>query len=255
MAERINFNVGDIVEIIGNTNNHQFRIGEHVRIVRQTDNNQYQAQYLDESDYWYVKYTDIKLINNNINNKMTKQQLMKDAVKMVADILLTANNTVTTLEIKVELRKTDPEFYWDQATVSKYMDELSQAGDYTFADNGTYRVYSSTKIPAPKPTTGVKIRKQRVSTPSTTLRITRKKALDLMKANKGHFFTAVFTKKDGTLRSINCQYLKDQTNSDLGYVKVKEAIKMKLDPNDCTRQINLQTLTSLKIAGQTYKVK
>lgn len=86
-------------------------------------------------------------------------------------------------------------------------------------------------------------------------RIGKKKALDLMKGNKGHFFTAEFVTKEGSRRTINCQYLKDQSQSELGYVKVQEAIKRKMDPEgNAIRQINMQTLKSLKIAGQTYKV-
>lgn len=86
-------------------------------------------------------------------------------------------------------------------------------------------------------------------------RISRTAALKMIQGNKGRFFTAVFTKKDGTLRTINAQYLPDQDNSALGYVKVRDQALIKKQPNDCTRQINLQTLSQIKIGGTLYKVK
>lgn len=74
-----------------------------------------------------------------INNKM---KAMKDAVLKVAQDLAKANNTVTTLEIKTELRRDYPYYFWDQKTVSAYMDQLAGDGLFTYTDNGTYRIYS-----------------------------------------------------------------------------------------------------------------
>jgi hypothetical protein len=215
---------------------------------------------------------------------MSTQKTMKTAVRNTADNLLTANNTVTTLEIKNQLRKTQPNFYWSQATVSALMDELQKEGVYTYTDNGTFRVYSAlTKVPvkitkaysatviAPVKTTrgltkgsakalaaGAKAAATRAANKGKTLapgaRISRSKALELMKNNKGHFFTAVFTKVDGTERTINAQYLKDQGTSGLGYVKVREASKLKAGTTDNIRQINMQTLKRLKIQKKEYVV-
>jgi len=69
------------------------------------------------------------------------------------------------------------------------------------------------------------------------------------------FFTAVFVKKDGTERKINCQYMADQDMSNLGYVKVTDMVKKKSTPQDCIRNINLQTLKSLCIGKILYKIK
>lgn len=205
------------------------------------------------------RFSDLVTINDKV--EMTKQQLMIDAVKATADRLLKANNTVTTLEIKVELRKTDPEFYWSQVIVSKIMDDLAQAGTYVYTDNGSYRIYSSLMVQAPSVASGIatapvtKTAKPKVkATVVPPARISRKNALYLMQNSKGHFFTAVFTKQDGTERTINCQYLKDQANADLGYVKVKETGKLKTGDNPI-RQINLQTLKALSIGGNHYKVR
>jgi len=85
-------------------------------------------------------------------------------------------------------------------------------------------------------------------------KISKSKALELMSNNKGHFFTAIFIDKDGERRTINCQYLKDQKQSPLGYCKVRELNKLKRG-EESIRQINLQTLISLSIGGQKYHVR
>lgn len=216
-----------------------------------------------QSDNYNI--TDLELVNTQTNNKMTTNQLMKDALKAQVDKLLKANNTVTTLEVKVELRKTDPEFYWDQATVSRMMDELAQDGTLTYTDNGTYRTYSAVNSTLPSQTT-VGVSGHGVTTPTTVKtpqkitktvgvkKISRTKALDLLKNSKGHFFTAVFVKKDNTDRTINAQYIKDQTPSVLGLVKVRETSKLKANENPI-RQININTLKSLSIGGEIYKIR
>ena len=68
-------------------------------------------------------------------------------------------------------------------------------------------------------------------------------------------FTATFVKKDGSKRTINAQYVKEQKDSALGYVLVKEAKLMKANAKEQIRNINVQTLSSLKIGGTVYSVK
>ena len=67
---------------------------------------------------------------------------MKQAVLETAKSLLKANNKVTTLEIKLELRRDYPYYYWDQETVSSYMAQFAGDGIFNYTDNGTYREYS-----------------------------------------------------------------------------------------------------------------
>lgn len=77
--------------------------------------------------------------------KLTKEHIMKamrDAVLTVAKRLAKANNTVTTLEIKTELRRDYPYYFWDQNTVSSYMSQFATDSIFTYKDNGSYRVYS-----------------------------------------------------------------------------------------------------------------
>lgn len=218
---------------------------------------------------------DLELVKQKQNKTINIMQLMKDAVEKAANKLLQANNTVTTLEVKNELRKSDPHFRWKQNAdgtvpgVSELMNELYDDGKFVYYDNGTYRVYSSAKMVAktlaslPTGTTTATssvVKAPKAMKPKTldvtgAKKISMKKALELIQDTKGRFFTVLFVKQDGSERVMNAQYLKDQTNSVLGYVKVRDAAKMKSTPKDAIRQINLQTLKVLKVGGATYKVK
>lgn len=166
--------------------------------------------------------------------------------------LLAINNTITTLEVKTELRTLYPDFNWPQAEISNFMNDMHLAGDLTYEDNGTYRVYSGESL---KKTTVKKDPKGKKLPKVKAKSISRAKAYDLMTGNGGHFFTAEFVKKDGKTRVINCQADKDQKDSKLGYINVKEASLMRTDPKNAYRKINMQTIKSLKIGGVAYKIK
>jgi hypothetical protein len=77
-------------------------------------------------------------------NKEGYMKAMKDAVLTVAKGLLKANNTVTTLEIKLELRRDYGYYFWTQQVVSDFMDQFAGDGIFTYTNNptGTYRIYS-----------------------------------------------------------------------------------------------------------------
>lgn len=212
-----------------------------------------------------VHVSDLKnIINktNTINQKvMNTNQLMQAAVVKAANELVVANNTFSTLELKLKLRKDEPSFYWTQATVSAIMDDLSKQGKYTYTDNGTFRTYSDPARKAPVVNKVVKtvtktatpVKKSIVTTNGT--KISRTKALDLMKNSKGHFFTVEFMKKDGSTRILNGQWVKNQTEMHLGYILVKESAKLKAKVKEPIRNVNLQTLKALKIDGQVYQVR
>jgi hypothetical protein len=95
----------------------------------------------------------ISVNSNQVKLKTTDMKAMKDACLTVATSLAKANNTVTTLEIKTELRRDYPYFFWTQDTVSKFMDQLAGDGVFTYTDNGTYRTYSLVGSPVVKPVT------------------------------------------------------------------------------------------------------
>ena len=268
-------NLLEKVKIVENFSNHPFKIGEIVTIFRIFADHTMDVCG-DGGECWRIYPNEVKTINMFNARK---------AVLDTANRLLKSQNKITTLEIKAELMKVYPRHTWFQTVVSAFMDSFHKEGIFTYYDTVTggnqHRVYSSTGVKI----RNVKVKKQTMATTTTGMKksatastkvsapttktISKTKALELMANNKGHFFTATFIAKKGE-RTINCQYLKDQAHSTLGYVKVKEAIKAKaakeaaekarasnkkIAKPDCIRHINLQTLKSLKIAGNTYRVK
>ena len=212
------------------------------------------------------------------NVRMEKHVKASMIVIMVNKLLSRKVSETTTLEVKDTLRKKYPAMKWNQKFVSECMDALARDTAITYTDNGTFRTYSfktskrgGTRIGAARPKTTTKnvtvnvaqnpITKavptvKVVSKGPKAKRISKTKALDLMIGNKGRFFTAEFIDKKGATRIINCTYLKDQGTPKLGYVKVKETSLMKTesDPKKTIRQINLQTIVSLKLGGALYKI-
>lgn len=167
-------------------------------------------------------------------------------VETGAKELLVASNKVTSLEVTSLLKKKVAQFHWTKDNVGEILDQIEAAGKLTSESKGSYKIYSSIK--------GVKLGKEAVEVSAISkTSIGRKQALELMRNNKGRFFTATFVNKENNLRTINAQYLKDQGTTDLGYVKVRETSKMKGEENSI-RQINLQTLEELSIGGKTFKV-
>lgn len=86
--------------------------------------------------------------------------------------------------------------------------------------------------------------------------ITRSKAVELIKNSQGRFFTVSFTKKDNTERTINGRTKVTKGSKggknpaiNLGYISVYSTKEKGY------RNVNSQTITSLKINGETYRVK
>ncbi len=156
--------------------------------------------------------------------------------------LLKANGTVTTLEIKTDLRTEFPYYRWEQQFISDEVANIATTEGYSFKFNGTFRTY--TNIPV----------KTSIPTPRKSGTISRKTALNMMQKSGGKFITVEFVKDDKTVRTLNGQYIKDQKMSPLGYVLMKESGKMKKGENPI-RNVNLQTLKSLRMGGITYRVK
>lgn len=84
--------------------------------------------------------------------------------------------------------------------------------------------------------------------------ISHTKALELMENNKGHFFTAVFVKKNQTERVMNCKLMANQLPDRLGYIKVKEASLLR-QGKESIRNVNLQTLKALRIGKVDYRIR
>lgn len=88
----------------------------------------------------------------------------------------------------------------------------------------------------------------------TSSYISHARALELMENNKGHFFTAVFIKKDQTERVMNCKLMANQVPDRLGYIKVKEASLLR-QGKEAIRNVNLQTLKTLSIGQKEYRIR
>lgn len=253
------FEVGTPVEILKvitvqpwtNIHNYQY-------LVKRLDN----IKGRDIEAYTKDDYLEISKTNMNTTSPCSNQAatlaVMKEVVELTARQLFVPNNTATTLEIKNLVRVTEPYFNWTQKTISDLMNEICSEEGWIYTDNGTFRTYSDpalinmTKTPVKKKVPAT-VGGTKAITPS---RISRTKALAMIQGNRGHFFTATFIAKKGE-RTINCQYMKPlagQQDATLGYIKVREAIKLKTTPDDCIRQINLQTLKNIKIEGNFYKI-
>lgn len=243
--------VGDKLKVISNeVTGHVFAIGSCVELCEILNNGSIVC--LGKSRY----------TNNYIKNILFKNQVkkMKETVTNL-DVLFAAkqlcipNNKVTTLEIKNYLRKTFPNKKCTQDFVSKTMADYSNGGSFSYTDNGTYRVYSQvlSGVITPSTSVNVQITKNQNKKIMTTKRISRKKALELMKLSKGRFFTVEFTKKDGENRVLNGQYMSGQKDNN-SYVLLKESGKLKLGENPI-RNVNLDTLKTIKISGETYRIR
>lgn len=199
------------------------------------------------------------LFNNKkqkVMNSLTSQQIT--LVENTAKKLLHANNTVTTLEIKNQLRKDHPNHAWYQNDISDVMDYFYQQGIFDYNDNGTYRTYFDPQTATLSTSPTVSAIKAVPSTTSTTVTtpkttsISKTKALELIKETGSKFYGVTFTKKDGTERKMLCQTV--NTFSPLGYIVVKDMNEVRKGNSNPDRNVNLQTLTELKVNGVKYKI-
>ena len=195
------------------------------------------------------------------------------ALKQEVYKLLQANNTITTLEVKLALRKSNPRDIWNQVDVSRAMQFMADNGELTFHDNGTYRTYSmATTVPArssfgkatvtaqptnqstasSKTTMGKKLAK--VKAPKAQVKketIGKNKALQVIQGTNNKFFGVTFTKKDGTERKMTCRIDKnDLTPTSLGYLRVIDTQELGVVKN-----LNLQTLSEIRTNNTIYKIR
>jgi hypothetical protein len=138
---------------------------------------------------------------------------MSKAVLSTAKDLLKANNTVTTLEIKLQVRRDYPYFYWDQPTISKYMDGFAGDGIFKYTDNGTYRTYSLVTTPLTS-APATKRASTRAILPVKGKAVFRKNLLQYVSQNESkitglHLVTGKY---------ITSQEIKGQKKSVTGYV-------------------------------------
>lgn len=231
----------------------------------------------------------IKIFNyfkNKIKIKM-KKGTRKQLVYQVADAICAKTNKLSTKQLKLELRNQYPDETWNKYDngqgVSELFHELVKEGKFVSVyDNGTYQTYASpkykisnrkgagfiadmeeaiTNLSQPTGVIVIKSVKKTTKTNKTKAtssadgRISRVKARDLMKNNKGRFFTVTFIKKeDNTERTMNCQYLSNQAPNN-SFIKVKDQALHKVNPTNCIRSFDLNTLKKLSIGGKKYNVR
>lgn len=201
-------------------------------------------------------------------------QQRNQAILDMANALCNANNTFSTLELKNELRKKFPNEIWNQVDVSIAMVDLADSGKFNFTYNGNFRTYFAvpslqgtqvqnqtknsnltmvskliTKAQSSNNTANVPTKAVKVKAPIVTKRISRTKALEIIKNTNGKFFSVKFEKKNGDDRLMGVQYVKGTKPDPLGYVLLKDLKAKK------SKSVNLQTLSEIKTNNILYKVK
>ncbi len=83
------------------------------------------------------------------------------------------------------------------------------------------------------------------------------KVLSLIKGTDGRVFTAIFTKKDGTTRKMNCRLgvSKNVTGKGMAYTPADYDLITVFDMKAADyRMINIKTVTALQISNEFYVV-
>jgi hypothetical protein len=208
--------------------------------------------------------------------------MLSDLIIVLNDLLV-PNNSVSTLEVKTELRKRFANTTWNQKDISSAMDFLYHAGHLTYKDNGTFRTYAAVNQPTkvaqstivlsgyggvggPAGATGIKVSTTPTSAPAqgspapkaakptkrqvTTKRIGKNDAMRIMMDTNGKFFGVTFIKKDGSIRNMTCRIDKTHNGPDtLGYLRVIDATEQ------VSKKLNLQTLSEVRTNRTIYTVR
>ena len=185
-----------------------------------------------------LQVSENEILISQLNNGNT-MKAMKDAVYTTAKQLLKANNTVTTLEVKNELRRDYPYYFWTQDVVSKFMAQLAGDGVLNYKDNGTYRIYSlanttpAKSIPA-SPIVKVQSRRKKKKKPSKNGVIFRSSVANFVDGASNSF--EAVTLSSG--KTVDRNTIRNQKKSLLGYILPKS-----------------HNVVSITAAGKTYLVK
>lgn len=236
MAE-VKFKVGDKCIITGNLMPHRFQIGDEVEIFRGITSLIWDVCNKKTGDCDWVSAIDLQLQLQNKHKNKKAMKAMKDAVLATAKSLAKANNTVTTLEIKNELRRDYPYYFWTQDIVSNFMDQLAGDGLFNYTDNGTYRTYSL--IGAPK----VNAKAKTVATKTVVSKKVLPKSKTISQgaaiayASNPAFQDVTLKRKSG-LVAYSVSIIRNQKKSPQSFVKN-----------------NVGNVTAITVANKTYKVK
>ena len=89
-------------------------------------------------------------------------------------------------------------------------------------------------------------------------KIARKDILNLLLDNKGHVFSVVFLKKDGSIRKMLCRFgvKKHLKGGKLTFNPLERNLLVVFDmQKEAYRMINLETLMNIHMKGLEYNVK
>lgn len=92
------------------------------------------------------------------------------------------------------------------------------------------------------------------STKPTYIRLST--ARSLVENSKGRFMGLCFTKKDGSLRTMNCKYLSNQRKNE-AFFKVEDTSKLKYRElgESPIRRVEFERLKSITIAGKECRIR
>ena len=88
-------------------------------------------------------------------------------------------------------------------------------------------------------------------------KIVRKNILNLLLENKGHVFSVVFLKKDGSIRKMQCRFgvKKHLKGGKLAFNPLERNLLVVFDmQKEAYRMINLETLMTINMKGTEYEV-
>ena len=89
-----------------------------------------------------------------------------------------------------------------------------------------------------------------------SLDLLSKKILDIINKSEGKIFSAIFLKKDGTVRHMKCRLnvSKGVNGKGMSYNPIEKGLLPVYDMDkNAFRMINMKTIMSLKVNGETYE--
>ncbi len=196
------------------------------------------------------------IVENLVTLKQIDMKAMKDAVLAVAKSLAKANNTVTTLEIKTELRRDYPYYFWTQKAVSDYMDQLAGDGVFTYKDNGTYRIYSLTKTKATAGPVSKSIVSVTTSTGGGIAKVSGTVATKKAPVRKSKNTTSRATiSRSNVLKLVTDPNFESMSITGIGTVTLVTVKSQKKSIQGYLTPSKLSKLTHIKVSGKVYEVK
>lgn len=142
--------IGTLVEITANTNHHEFKIGSIARITDNKDyadqDDEYRCEYLNGSDWWYVKASDLKL---SFLSEESKPKKIKTKVMPTKQVLLKEDQFIVDKSFILEAYK-EACPVWKEKLEKKYPKVFEKPVTYkigqTFVDISSNRKYLLAKV-------------------------------------------------------------------------------------------------------------